>query len=318
MSNFSKNQRMAKGISSIIAAGVRWSGIGKAVRHTIARRRVSILLYHDPTPAHFERHLQYLSKRYNFVSLGEVVEAMANDTWSNLPDRALVLTFDDGHAGNAELLDLFVRYGVKPTVYVCSQVIDTNRHFWFLDTPDPDELKSLTNSERRIVLEDAGFSATEEHPVRQALNAEELERMRDAVDFAAHTRFHPILPSCSHEEAAFEIAASRTEIELLTGQRCHDFSFPNGDYGEREIELAKEAGYRSARTVDVGWNTATTDPFLLKILGTNDNASINRLAGDMSGVTGWLARLKVGSLTGRHRPAVRPEEPRRALHASRT
>ena len=98
----------------------------------------------------------------------------------------------------------------------------------------------------------------------------------------------------------------------MTGQPCLDFSYPNGDYGEREVMLAKQAGYRSARTVDLGWNSLRTDPFRLKCLGTSDAASINRLAGDLSGVSGWVARLKVGSLTGRHRPAVRPKSQRKA------
>lgn len=311
---------MLRAISSTIAALVRWSGIGVLVRHTIARRRVSILIYHDPTPEAFEQHLEYLSRRYNFVSLGQVVDAMGNGAWADLPDRALVLTFDDGHVGNAKLVDLFARYGVKPTIYVCSQIADTNRHFWFMDVDEPSKLMKLSNDERLAALEEAGFQPTKDHEDRQALNAAEIERMRDVVDFAAHTQFHPILPACSDEEAALEIESSRTEIEQLSGQPCLDFSYPNGDYGDREVELARQAGYRSARTVDLGWNSARTDPFLLKALGTSDTASINRLAGDLSGVSGWVARLKVGSLTGRHRQAVRPSSRSRAamFESSRT
>jgi peptidoglycan/xylan/chitin deacetylase (PgdA/CDA1 family) len=299
---------MLSAISSAIAASVRWSGIGRLVRHTIARRRVSILVYHDPTPEDFERHLEYLTKRYNFVSLGEVVDAMTNDRWSELPDRSLVLTFDDGHIGNVKLIELAARYGAKPTVYVCSQLIDTNRHFWFMDVDDPVSFMPLTNGTRMASLEQLGFFPTEDHAERQAVNAEEIARMQEVFDFAAHTRFHPILPACSDEEAALEITASRSEIEQLIGQPCLDFSYPNGDYGERELELVKEVGFRSARTVDIGWNTASTDRFLLKVLGTEDDSSTNRLAGDLSGVSGWFARVKVGSFNGRHRQVFRPEE----------
>lgn len=303
---------MLRAVSSAIAAVVRWSGIGVLVRHTIARRRASILVYHDPTPEALERHLKYLSRRYKFVSLGQLVDAMANDRWADLPERSLVLTFDDGHVGNAKLIDLFARYGVKPTIYVCSQVADTNRHFWFMDVDDPSKLMKLPNGQRMAALQAEGFLPTKDHPDRQALNAAEIERMRDVVDFAAHTRFHPILPACSDEEAADEIGSSRTEIEQLSGQPCLDFSYPNGDHGDREVTLVRQAGYRSARTVDLGWNGPRTDPFRLKCLGTSDTASINRLAGDLSGVSGWVARLKVGSLRGRHRPAVRPSSQRRA------
>jgi len=299
---------MLSRISSAIAVTVRWSGIGRLVRHTIARRRVSILVYHDPTPEDFERHLEYLAKRYNFVSLGEVVDAMTNDRWSELPDCPLLLTFDDGHIGNVKLVELIARYGAKPTVYVCSQLIDTNRHFWFMDVDDPVSFMPLPNGRRMAALGQAGFLPTEDHAERQAVNAEEIARMQEVFDFAAHTRFHPILPACSDEEAAREISASRSEIELLTGEPCLDFSYPNGDYGERELELVKEVGFRSARTVDIGWNTASTDRFLLKVLGTEDDSSTNRLAGDLSGVSGGFARVKVGSFNGRHRQVFRPEE----------
>ena len=310
--SFDYTDLMLRAISAAIATIVRWSGIGLLVRHTIARRRVSILYYHDPTPEHFERHLKYLSGRYNFVSLGEVVDAMKNDRWADLPNRSLVLTFDDGHRGNAELVDLFARYGVKPTIYICSQLVDTNRHFWFLDVDDPAKFMKLANGQRMAALEEVGFSPTKDHSDRQALDSTEIERMREFVDFAGHTRFHPILPACSDAEAEVEIALSRTEIEQVIGKPCLDFSYPNGDYGDREVELVRKAGYRSARTVDLGWNSAGTDPFRLKSLGTSDTASINRLAGDLSGVSGWVARLKVGSLTGRHRPAVRPGSQRKA------
>ena len=83
------------------------------------------------------------------------------------------------------------------------------------------------------------------------------------------------------------------------GEACLDFSYPIGDYGEREVALARRAGYRSARTIDLGWNTKGTDPFRLKVLGTEDDASISRLASDLTGITGYLARLRLGSLTGR-------------------
>jgi peptidoglycan/xylan/chitin deacetylase (PgdA/CDA1 family) len=294
-----------RAISSAIALFVRWSGFAMLVRWTIARRRVSILLYHDPTPELLDRHLRYLVKRYKFVRLSELVEAITLDRWADLPPRALVLTFDDGHRGNAELVDLFVRYGVKPTIYVCSQIVGTNRHYWFLESDDPEPLKELSNGERLAALKNVGFSPTKEYRQPHALDAADINRMKEAVDFAAHTRFHPVLTTCSDADGAVEIESSKAEIEALIQGPCLDFSYPNGDYGERELALVRSAGYRSGRTVDLGWNDARTDPFRLKILGTTDVASVSRLAADLAGVSGYLARLKVGSFTGRHRPVVR-------------
>ena len=290
---------LGRTISSIVSAFIRWSGLATLIRYTIARNRVSILVYHNPSREVFERHLGYLVTRYNFVSLGELVDAMSADRWRNLPSRALVVTFDDGHQGNVELVDLFVRYGVRPTIYVCSQIVGTNRHYWFLECKNPEQLNGLPNAERLAALGKSGFSLTREYPERQALSNEEMARMNGSVDFGAHTRFHPLLTTCRDAESASEIGLARTEIERSMGEACLDLSYPNGDYGEREVALARRAGYRSARTIDLGWNTKRTDPFRLKVLGTEDDASINRLASDLTGITGYLARLRLGSLSGR-------------------
>ena len=163
----------------------------------------------------------------------------------------------------------------------------------------------MPNGERRALLESLGFSFSEEFPEEQALSVEEVRRLDGAVDFAAHTRFHPVLTTCSDAECAVEIESAKPEIENLTGVVCADFSYPNGDYGEREVSLVRQAGYRSGRTIDLGWNGPHADPFRLKVLGTEDDASITRLASDLTGITGFLARVRLSSLTGRHPPVVK-------------
>jgi peptidoglycan/xylan/chitin deacetylase (PgdA/CDA1 family) len=295
-------------ISSTVSALIRWSGLATIIRHTIARNRVSILVYHDPTPETFEQHLRFLVSRYNLITLNELVDALGNEKWADLPPRALVVTFDDGHRGNADLLDLFQQYRVRPTIYLCSQIVGTKRHYWFLESKDPEPLKGLPNGERLALLERSGFSFNGDFAEAQALSVEEVRRLGEAVDFAAHTRFHPVLTMCSDAECADEIESAKPEIENLTGVDCADFSYPNGDYGEREMSLVRQAGYRSGRTIDLGWNGKHADPFRLRVLGTEDDASVNRLASDLTGITGFLARVRLGSLSGRHRPVAKTGE----------
>ena len=50
--------------------------------------------------------------------------------WARVPERALVVTFDDGHRGNHRLLPIFRRYGIRPTIYLCSQIVGTQRGYW--------------------------------------------------------------------------------------------------------------------------------------------------------------------------------------------
>ena len=286
----------------LVAWAVRWSGLPRLVRHTIARHKASILLYHDPDPQTLDRHLEYLEQRYSLISLTRLVEAMRDRRWAELPPRPLVLTFDDGHAGNHALAEVFQRHGVTPTIYLCSQILDTKRHYWFMEVDDPEPMKPLPNGERLRMLErDNGFTPTRDYGARHALTAEEVLAIDACAEIGAHTRFHPILTTCEDAECEAEIVLSKTEIERDLDVECKHFSYPNGDYGPREIDYVRRAGFASGRSTDIGWNDPDTDVYALKILGTTDDASVDRLATDLSGIGGYVARARQGSFRGRHR-----------------
>ena len=113
--------------------------------------------------------------------------------------------------------------------------------------------------------------------------------MRDTIAFGGHTRFHPILPRCTDDEAADEIAGCLPEIEAITERPCRHFAYPNGDHSPRDRRLVREAGFLSGRSTRIGWVGPRTDPYDIPIIGTNDEASVARLAADLTGVTSWLA-----------------------------
>jgi peptidoglycan/xylan/chitin deacetylase (PgdA/CDA1 family) len=278
---------------------VRALRIDSLVRATIARRRVSILMYHQPTPETLERHLRYLARHYRLIPLRTLVEALHRRTWDNVPKRALVVTIDDGARAVVGLLDLLRRYEVPATTYVCSAIVGTNRRFWFEGVPDPWDLMELPQDERLTELARLGVDPCEQARQGSSLTLDELGLVAEVAEIGSHTRLHPPLPTCTAEEAELEIRASRAEIEAVTGRRCRDFCYPHGIYGEREVGLARASGYDSARTTDIGWNGPGTDPFRLRILGTIDDGSVARLAAELSGI-GFLFRWReTGRLDGR-------------------
>jgi peptidoglycan/xylan/chitin deacetylase (PgdA/CDA1 family) len=112
--------------------------------------------------------------------------------------------------------------------------------------------------------------------------------MVSLVDFGAHSRYHPVLTKCSDSECREEIFLSKEEVERYTGRGCKHFSYPNGDFSEREKDLIKQAGYRSARTTVAGWNVPGVDPFELKVLEVADNASLNWMIFQISGIAWYL------------------------------
>lgn len=114
--------------------------------------------------------------------------------------------------------------------------------------------------------------------------------MKHYVNFQSHTLFHPILPKCNNDEARVEICNSKEILEREYMLEINAISYPNGDYSERDILLAKEAGYKCGITVDFGFNSIKTDVFRLKRLSVNDTSNLDELIVKASGVWSFLKR----------------------------
>jgi len=270
------------------------------------KRKATILVYHDPTPENLREHLEYLSKTYRFITLSTLVEAIQTRDWSTIPPNALVLTFDDGHKGNRAVLDLLKAYRVMPTISLCSDIVATNRHFWWKNGAMDVAVPKKMNCEEMFLhlREIAGFVPEKEYPDRQALSLDELRAMTPFVEFGSHTRFHPVLTNCDDKRCFHELADSKKFLEELLQTPIEHFVYPNGDYGERETRLVKTCGYRSGRTLDIGRNGVDADPFRLKAIAIEDDASINILRAQISGFFCYLNYARHGSFRGARPPLL--------------
>jgi len=101
------------------------------------------------TPEHFAEHLEILRRDYQPLSLLGLAKALGEGT---LPNRAVVVTFDDGYADNLEnAAPVLRRQGIPATVFVTSGALGRHEEFWWdeLDRlilqpgvlPDPLELR---------------------------------------------------------------------------------------------------------------------------------------------------------------------------------
>ncbi|NPT46132.1 polysaccharide deacetylase family protein [Paraburkholderia sp. 1N] len=277
-------------VKEVLAVLVVLTGIARATRAWLWRDRVAVLLYHDPDPATLDRHLTYLRKICDLVPLTDVAA----------PGRGrprAAITFDDGHVGNAALLPIFIKHNVRPTIFLCSSIVGRPRSHWWLHPGSVqaghERLKHMTNAERLAELAAYGYRQDADDRAT-GLSTEQIETMRVYVDFQAHTRFHPVLTRCSDIECADEIGNSKHEIEVLLRDVCEHFAYPNGNYGDREVSFVEAAGYKSARTCDVGWNDHHSDPFRLRTIIVDDSATTQRFAAQLTGIPLFLHYLKKG------------------------
>ena len=287
-------------LKNLIATFVCLSGMPFLIRRWISQNRVSILLYHDPKPTFFAKHIAYLSRHYNLIPLDTLVAAIHRKDFAEIPPKSVVITIDDGHAGNIKLLPVFKHHQIRPTLYICTRIVNTHCHFWFKiegqSIAEKERLKRLPNAERLAHLKNtADFEPEKTYPDRQALNMAEMQEMAENVDFQPHTQFHSILPHCTETECKQEILESKTDLEGLLGVECTHFSYPNGDYTEREIEIVKAGDFRSARTTEIGWNTLDTPPYQLKAIPITDDAGLTLFRAELTTIPQrlikWIASL---------------------------
>ena len=278
---------------------MRCSAIPWLARWTQQRRRVTFLTYHELSPETGRRQLRALKRCYNFISLRAYVEAVKTGSLESLPTMAAVVTFDDGFRGNYELLPLFRELELPVTIFLVSGVVGTKRRLWFtneLEVEQKERLKQLPNRERVGQLAELGHSPVQEHSAAQTLSREEIDEMRDTVDFQAHTILHPILPSCEDDESWNEIAGSKQQLEETYGLDIYALAYPNGDFGEREVAYARKAGYACAVTTDPGNADESTDPFRIPRMVLNGQGAPSEAIVQASGVWSAIRPLLVKSL----------------------
>ena len=137
----------------------------------VLRGRLRVVAYHGvPDAEAFRRQLDLVVSRYNSVCGADVVAAMNGGP--PLPERAVWITFDDGHSSVVEhALPLLRERGMSATLFVCPGLVDAGEppwweviesavdHGWTADRLPTGRyvqaLKALPDAERRQYVADA-------------------------------------------------------------------------------------------------------------------------------------------------------------------
>lgn len=84
----------------------------------------------DATPEEFDRQLSTLGRYFTPIGLKELVEFQAGK--SPLPDRAAIVTFDDGYKEcRSVALPILRAHGVKAAFFIATRYVTNRRVFWW-------------------------------------------------------------------------------------------------------------------------------------------------------------------------------------------
>ena len=176
-------------------------------------------------PGRFERQLDIL-RRHGYRSIG-LEELLA---WHRrkltLPEKSLLLTFDDGYLDNHRLaFPLLKKYGFRASFFISASALDEEGMM----------------GESEIADLKAG-----------------------GMEIGSHGFTHRILTGKSRLFLNRELEGSRELLEKRLNFRVDFYSLPRGYAPSGLTKEGKRAGYRGICTSIPGLNAVTTDPFRWK------------------------------------------------------
>ena len=195
------------------------------------------------------------------LSLDRALELLVSD----IDDRYVCVTFDDGYLDNVEHGEPVLRaLGIPATIFLPTGIIDRRVGYFWFDPPPP------------------------------ALSWGQIVRVsrEGVIRFQSHGDTHAWLPELSDADALREFTASKALIERHTGSAVTSIAFPGGLYGQREQRLVRQVGYRAGLTTGPGVNRGGQDPTALKrtLIYSGDGPS--DFAAKLSGLLDRPARLR--------------------------
>ena len=230
---------------------------------------VPIVMYHsilqDParagryvlSPKVFEQDLQYLAENgYTTVTVADLI---AYTQGGQLPERPVMLTFDDGHLNNLTyVLPLLERYDMKAVISVVGRYCET-----YSQTPDPNPNYAYLTWDDLRALADTGRFEIQNHSY-------------DMHDQGAR-KGSGKLPGESDEAYRQVLQQDVSRLQQILEERCDirptAFTYPFGLIGEHEEEILREMGFRATLTCFERPNHITRDPDSLFGLGRYNRPS---------------------------------------------
>jgi peptidoglycan/xylan/chitin deacetylase (PgdA/CDA1 family) len=217
-----------------------------------------------------ERHLDWIGRRFRFISLDELGARLEGRDGRNDPVAAI--TFDDGYCDfYDQALPVLQRKGVPAAVFVVTDLVGTRRvqihdRLYLLlarrfrpngGGPTPFQAtRKLLETLSQTELENVIQTLESEVPISEdtfqpfySLTWEMLEAIRKAgVTIGSHTRTHVLLTNESSQRVKEEVTGSREEIEGRLRTGVQHFAYPSGLFNTTAVDAVAAAGYRFAYT----------------------------------------------------------------------
>jgi peptidoglycan/xylan/chitin deacetylase (PgdA/CDA1 family) len=225
--------------------------------------RIPILMYHyisippadaddyrrnlSLDPAIFAQHLDFLQEQgYTTIHLQDLISYLQTGR-PELPDKPIILTFDDGYRDNYENAFPALRdRGMAGTFF--------------------------------IITDFADFAATDPDYARYA-TWDQLRQMDAAgMEIGSHSRNHPDLRGKDDDFLVWQALGSSQTIEANLGKKPRVLAYPSGSYDENVIRVFHSAGFWGAVITQPGVEHDNQHLFELTRLRITNETGVPQLA----------------------------------------
>ena len=219
--------------------------------------KVPILMYHyiskppedadeyrtdlSVTPDQFREQLSYLKDNgYTTIDLYDLSQAIVSQI--ELPEKPIILTFDDGYLDNYEnAFPVLQEFGYEGTFFVVTEFIDKQREGYMT------------------------WAMVE-------------EMARSGMRMESHSRTHPDLRGISRERLIWEILGSQETLAAHIGYIPRYFCHPGGWYDEATIQMLQELNFWGATTTQNGSWHGFDDRFEWRRVRIRNTTSLDEFA----------------------------------------
>ncbi|MDY7544679.1 polysaccharide deacetylase family protein [Glaciimonas sp. GNP009] len=242
----------------------------------------------------FSACLDFIQRHYQIISLRDVEEA--KQTGRFLPDRAALITFDDGWLDTIKYAyPELKRRGLSGVVFIASEVLGSSSEQWWQDAlvrvfAEPQSALDLARelgldlrlSEQAGSQRNHAMAATlAQRPLANRLDilfrysqdlglGQQMMRRTDLIDLdrailalAAHGHTHAPLTAIFDPKADLQ----RAHDMILEQGGTASLSFPHGTYNKALVDIAEDIGFSTLFSSDP-WLTDTRRAQLLpRVLG---------------------------------------------------
>jgi peptidoglycan/xylan/chitin deacetylase (PgdA/CDA1 family) len=225
----------------------------------IPRFRVPVLMYHeiaDPSesrsrlavsPDAFAAQLDCLADGGFETMTAAALSRMLRQGDGELPERTIVLTFDDGYEDfHSRAMPLLSQHGFTATLFLTSG--------W---------------------VQDAGSESAGKRPTGMLSWDQVTAAARAGIEIAAHTCWHPQLDQLPENLVREELCTSKATLEERLGVPVPGLAYPFGYSNATVRRVAREAGYAYGFAVGNRIASSSSDMFALERLTVRHATSLS-------------------------------------------